>query len=338
VDALVLEVDERYVKKVLPYITPNYFIINNLTRDQLARNGHFDLVFDDINKEIKKDTTLILNADNPLSSKFALNKENAIFYYGIERNSYSNLDYKDKIDLPYCPQCGNKIEYEYFNYGNCGSYKCTVCDFKRNKPKYEARLEENKIIIDDIIINMPNELQYSAYNLVSAYTLARLIGIEGKKVVNVLNNMNLKVKRYEKYTIGNNKLTILLSKNEVPLSYNQSLKYISRINNKKTVAIGFTRISGRYDDKDISWLYDIDFSLLNDKNIDKIILFGKYAYDLAVRLKVEHIDMSKIQLELDENETYNVLKKCKEEIYCVFYFDLEKILKKQLMENGEKEW
>jgi len=48
-DVLIIECDERYVKNVFKYITPKYFIINNLSRDQLARNGHFELVFNEIN-------------------------------------------------------------------------------------------------------------------------------------------------------------------------------------------------------------------------------------------------------------------------------------------------
>lgn len=66
----------------------------------------------------------------------------------------------------------------------------------------------------------------------------------------------------------------MLSKNETPLSYNQSIEYIKEDKQIKTVGIGFTRISGRYDLKDLSWLYDINFELLNDKSIDKFILIG----------------------------------------------------------------
>lgn len=338
VDALVIEIDERYVKKVLPYITPDYFIISNLSRDQLARNGHFDFVFDDVNQEIKEKTHLILNADNPLSSRFALDKNNPVTYFGVQKNKYSSLEYKDKIDVTYCPKCKSKINYEYFNYGNFGLYHCTNCDFGRNLPKYEAKLENENIIIDGQQIKMPNDSLYNVYNIAAAYTLAKEIGIESEKIANALNNLNLETKRFEEFSIGDNKGTILVSKNETPISYNQSLNFVSRLEGEKVIAIGFTRISGRYDDKDISWLYDIDFGLLNKVNAEKIILFGKYAYDLAVRLNIENIDMSKVQIVYDYNEVYNTLKECDKEIYCVFYFDMEKELKKQLKENGEKIW
>ena len=94
VDALVIEVDERYVKEVFKYITPKYFIINNLSRDQLARNGHFELVFNEINKSIKQETHLILNADDPLVTKFSLDKKNKITYYGLKENKFSTKKIK----------------------------------------------------------------------------------------------------------------------------------------------------------------------------------------------------------------------------------------------------
>ena len=39
-DVLLIEVDERYAKYVFSYITPKYYLLNNLYRDQMTRNGH----------------------------------------------------------------------------------------------------------------------------------------------------------------------------------------------------------------------------------------------------------------------------------------------------------
>ena len=47
-NALVLEVDERYLKLITKYIIPDYLVINNLTRDQPPRQGDFDIVFGEI--------------------------------------------------------------------------------------------------------------------------------------------------------------------------------------------------------------------------------------------------------------------------------------------------
>jgi UDP-N-acetylmuramoyl-L-alanyl-D-glutamate--2,6-diaminopimelate ligase len=43
-DALVLEVDERYLKLVIRFLRPKYLVINNITRDQPPRQGDYDIV------------------------------------------------------------------------------------------------------------------------------------------------------------------------------------------------------------------------------------------------------------------------------------------------------
>lgn len=323
VDALIIEVDERYVKKVFKYITPKYFIINNLSRDQLARNGHFDLVFDEINNSISPKTHLILNADDPLVTKFSLGKKNKITYYSVAKNKYSKDKSINKLDLCYCPVCNTKLDFKYFNYGNLGYYSCKNKDFKHPDTKYVGYLDKDTLTICDSVIKLKNTALYNVYNLVCCYTLASVDHLDMSLVVDTLNDLSLKVKRLNEFTYNNIKTTLLLSKNETPLSYNQSLDYIKSKKGDKTVAIGFTRISGRYDLKDLSWLYDINFELLNSKDIKRIILVGPFAYDIAVRLKLEGIDPKKFKYCLDyDNSLDYILKNTVGDLYCVVYFDL----------------
>ena len=335
VDVLVIEVDERYVKKVFKFITPKYFIINNLSRDQLARNGHFELVFKEIDKSIDEKTHLILNADDPLVTKFGLNKKNKITYYGLKENKYSTKKNRiDTLDLAYCPKCHKKLIFDYFNYGNLGYYHCPNNDYNRPSCDFEGIL--TKVLkVENETIKLNNTALYSAYNILVCYTTARVDNVDKDKIVKSLNNLSLKVKRLNEFKVKNNKGTLLLSKNETPLSYNQSLEYVSREKGTKTVAIGFTRVSGRYDLKDLSWLYDINFELLNDKSIEKIILIGPFAYDLAVRLKTGNVDPKKFLYCLDyKNSLDYCLKHAKGDLYCLLYFDLNYLYIDQLKERG----
>ena len=336
VDVLVIEVDERYVKEVFKYLTPKYFIVNNLSRDQLARNGHYELVFDEINKSIKDKTHLILNADDPLVTKFRLNKKNKITYYGLKENKYSTKKNKiETLDLSYCPICHKKLIFDYFNYGNLGYYHCPNNDYNRPVCQFEAELLKNEFKVEDVLIKLNNDALYNVYNLLACYSVCRLDKVSKENIVNCLNQLSLKVKRLNEFKFGENKGVVLLSKNETPLSYNQSLEYIKSKKREKTVAIGFTRISGRYDLKDLSWLYDINFELLNDKSIQKIILIGPFAYDLAVRLKTANIDSKKFLYCLDyKNSLDYCLKHSKGDLYCVLYFDLNYLYIDQLKERN----
>ena len=336
VDALVIEVDERYVKEVFKFITPKYFIINNLSRDQLARNGHYELVFNEINNSIKEKTHLILNADDPLVVKFGLNKKNKITYYGLKENKYSTKKNKiNTLDLAYCPICHKKLVFDYFNYGNLGYYYCPNNDFKRPKCSYEATLLKNSFEVNGDVIKLNNDALYNVYNMLACYSVCLIDKLKKEDIVNSLNQLSLKVKRLNEFKINGNKGVVLLSKNETPLSYNQSLEYIKDKKGTKTVAIGFTRISGRYDLKDLSWIYDINFELLKDKSIARIILIGPFAYDLAVRLKQANIDSKKFLYCLDyQNSLDFCLKNVLGDLYCVLYFDLNYLYLDQLKERG----
>ena len=69
-DILLIESDERFAKYTFKYITPTHYVITNLYRDQLTRNGHPEWVYNAVKDSIHPETQLILNADDPLVSCF----------------------------------------------------------------------------------------------------------------------------------------------------------------------------------------------------------------------------------------------------------------------------
>ena len=62
------EIDERSAIRIYPYMTPTYLIITNLTRDSIMRNGHPEFISGILSKYIPKETKLILNGDDLISS------------------------------------------------------------------------------------------------------------------------------------------------------------------------------------------------------------------------------------------------------------------------------
>lgn len=337
-DVLVVEIDERYVKEVFKYIKPKYFVINNLSRDQLARNGHFDIVWNEINSNITDSIKLVLNVDDPLVTKFSLDHSNYVFY-GLAKTKYSKKKNTiNSLDILYCPKCNKKMDFDFFHYGNLGHYSCSNCDFKRFDPKYEAKLIcDDMFTVDNHKIKMNNTALYTVYNLLACYAVAKETNIATDSILKTFENLSLKIKRLDTFAIDNKEGVLLLSKNETPISYNQSIEYIQKQKENKTVAIGFKRISGRYDLKDLSWLYDINFELLNDDSIEKIICIGNFANDISVRLKLANVDTKKISICSNPDDTLDFIEKnSKGKIYCMFYFDMEKLFKKQLALRGSQ--
>lgn len=60
---------------------------------------------------------------------------------------------------------------------------------------------------------------------------------------------------------------------------------------------------------DISWIWDINFSVLN--NVTKVVTSGTRAYDIAIRIKYSGYDPSKIVIlpNLDDAGKRNILHK-----------------------------
>ena len=329
VQTMVIEVDERYVKEVFKDFIPDYFVINNLSRDQLARNGHFDIVWNDIHNAITSDIHLILNADDPLIAKFALDHKGSVSYFGMAKNKLSTKNHMGYLDLGYCPKCHKKLIFDYYHYGNLGYYHCPNNDFKRPSVKYESVLNNNyTFTIDNQKIKMNNEAIYNVYNLSASYVVARENGIDKTVISKALNNLSLQMKRLDTFKLGKAEGVLLLSKNETPMSYNQSLDFISKQKEDKTVILGFNRVSGRYNLKDLSWLYDINFELLNDASVKKILCVGPFAKDLALRLKYANIDKKIVTTYTSSDNVIDIIKKqTKGKVYCMFYFDIFNFVK-----------
>lgn len=331
-DVLVIEIDERYIKRIFKYISPAYLIINNISRDQMVRNGHCDIVWSEIKSAINPNIHLILNADDPLVTKFAIEHKGKISYYGIKKCEHSKETNIEPLDILYCPMCNKKLIFEYFNCGNMGNYYCENGDFTRPKVEFETEYIYNKAIkINNQQIGINNSALYNIYNLSAAYIMGITDQIDNKVISKTLNNISLKIKRFEKFKIKDKVVTLLLSKNDTPISYNQSLEYVKAQKDFKTIILGFDTISVRYKLKDISWLYSINFETLNNDKLTQIICMGNFAYDIATRLKYADIDNEKIKIQKNSDNIFETIKKTENDnIYLIVPFDLERKFKNSI--------
>ena len=336
-DILLLECDERHLHHIFKKWKPEYLIVTNITRDQPTRNGTPEEVFNEILKAINDSVHLILNVDDPLVNRFKLFHKGKITTYGMNKIvSDKNNSALNNLDFAYCPVCNTKLNYDYYHYGHIGSYKCPNCEFARGKLNYygdNLNYDDNTFNILNKRIKLSNNALFMCYAYLACYALCNTIGINVNNIIDSLNNIK-DSKRGKTLNIRNRKLTMLESKNENNLSYFQSLNYIIHQKGIKTIILGFDNISRRYKTTDLSWLYDVDFEMLNeDKNIDKIFCIGKFRYDVATRLEYASIDKNKIILVDDLNSIISLVdKKSKGEIYTMLCFDMTAIIRKKALE------
>lgn len=297
-DVMLIESDERYAKYTFNYITPTYYVITNLYRDQLTRNGHPMWVYGEIEKSIKEGSRLVLNADDPLVSLFGKDKEDTI-YFGADKlatdsDTFTSV-YNDGV---YCPVCHAPMEYTTYHYNHIGHYNCEVCGYKRQNTAFtvtDANLDDGYLVINgEYKIDLALKSLYNVYNILAAFTACSLVGVESEKIAQTINNYVLKNGRVTTFNLGKRQGVLLTSKHENSISYDQSLKLASDDKDGCDVVIIVDAISRKYFTSDTSWLYDIDFHLLASDNVKRIILAGAYANDLAARFSYINIYDGKI--------------------------------------------
>ncbi len=342
-DVLLFEIDERYTKFVFKDIVPMYVVVTNITRDQPPRQGHFDLVFNDILSSITSDMHLILNADDPYLAKFNIDNKYKVTYYGISKNKYSYLNPKfDSLNMTHCPICHNKLKYNFYHIEDLGDYYCSKNHFQRPKPDYEVtNLDYDNSLITinkKYKVHIPQDVLFCVYNTLATFSLFGNLNIDLNKVSDVISNMSSNKKIYNQYKYKDRLVYVLNNKNENATTFNQSLLFTDRSKNLKTIVIGWKEISRRYNFDDLSWLYDINFELLNNDSVDKIVCVGIHAYDIATRLKYANIDKKKIVCFSSLEEAINTIKnKTKGNIYGILNFDYVKPFNDLMNEGGKND-
>lgn len=336
-DFLLLEMDESYIKETFSKSTLTHLVVTNITRDQPARNGEPMFILNKIFNSIDEKTHLIINSDDAFVNRLKYLHKGEVTTYGIGKTKYSLKEpISNNVDAAYCPICHEKLVYKFYHYGHLGSYSCPNGDFKNNIDikAEKVDLEKQEMVINDNIIHLNKDVFFAVYYTLAAYSLCKVIGMEEVKIIHALNDDVLESKRLKSLKYHNREVDMLESKNENNLSYLQSLNYINNYKGKKTIILGFDNVSRRYKYNDISWLYDVDFEVLDLKNIDKILCIGRFRYDVYARLRLANIDEDKLVIVDNIKNISEELDKTEGTIFTMVCFDMTAVLKKIFMEDN----
>ena len=331
-DVLLIESDERYAARSFRFFHPTYFVITNLYRDQLTRNGHPEWVYDALKGAIYPDSTLILNADDPLSSCFAIGHD-AVKWFGLDRCALSS-DTPSGVyrDGAYCPVCKAPMEYDYYHYNQIGAYRCPHCGHHRPAPDVAGTaldLQNGTLTIDGCeTVSLAFRSIYNVYNILAAYTACTLAGAAPDAVAAALSNYVLKNGRMVRFRLGAHTGTLLTSKHENSIAYDTNLRYIHDSGTDCTVLVIVDAVSRKYFTSETSWLWDIDFDQLNCPHVQRVLLCGRYANDLAVRFSCTALPQERLELHPDIAEACESLKSSgSEALFVVTCFsDRDKLL------------
>lgn len=322
----VLEIDERSSPKIYPYVKPTYLICTNLFRDSIRRNANPEFISGLINKELPKETKLILNADDLISG--SLGKENEKVYFAIDK---LDTDLTESIniinDMRICPQCNTKLKYNYVRYHHIGNAYCPNCDFKSPEADYRVTkidYENNKILVkhknEECEYKMISDSIFNIYNTVAVIALLKELGIETKEIQKNIEEAKIVGSRYKKEQVKGINIISHMAKGQNPVACSCVFDYVKKEKGKKEVILLIYDLHDAEEtSENIAWLYECDFEFLNSESIDKVIIGGPRAEDFYLRLLIAGVPKDKLVFTDDTQDTVEHLSlKKNKDIYVLY--------------------
>ncbi len=311
-DMALIESDERFCQYTFKQFTPDYMVITNLYRDQMTRNGHSEFVRKELAKGIPADTTLIINADEPISASLAARRK--AIRYGLSADIFLEKEGTGHAynDGAYCPVCYAEMAYNSRVFSHVGDYKCPSCGFARGTVDHEiTAIQDGAFILDHAHAVTPQMCNSNfAYNIAAAYsTLVEAFGFTPEKAAAALDHFVIRGDRLHEFALNGHRGLFTLTKHENSMAYNAALSGLNTVK-EATLVLIVDQLSRKYAANDMSWLWDIDFEPAAADGVKRVIVSGQFAYDLAVRLAFAGVqderltvepDLDKMMVDLTEN-------------------------------------
>jgi UDP-N-acetylmuramyl tripeptide synthase len=277
-DIAVLELDEAYGVQFADIVQPDYSLFLNVMRDQLDRFGELDYtasLLAEITAKTKK--CVILNSADPhiYSLKDSVQEGVKVKFFGLHKKmrpfflNDEELYSKTIFNINQNVKCEDSL-IEFNSKSNVAKYKIGEAEFQ---------------------VKMKLRGLHNIYNTVAAITTVKSIlenKIDMDKLLVSLESVGGAFGRGELITVDNEEYELVLVKN--PAGFRMGLLSFEPDNAPVMIVINDEYADG----KDVSWLWDVDFSKLKGKGV--AVISGHRAYDMALRLVYSDI--------IQESETY----------------------------------
>jgi UDP-N-acetylmuramyl tripeptide synthase len=302
-DLGLFEVDEFWLERLVPELTPRAVLLCNLFRDQLDRYGELETIADRwaaVVETLPSRTRLILNADDPLIADLGRNRAGVTFF-GVEDPSVSVPEMQHASDSKHCRRCGAAYDYETIYMGHLGRYHCPQCGMRRPTPTVAAE----RIVLHGTRsagftlrtpdgsseVSLPLPGLYNVYNALGAGALCLALDASEDDIAGGLRSVAAAFGRAEAIAIGSTDVSTLLIKN--PAGANEIVRTLALEEGElELLAILNDRIA---DGRDVSWVWDADFELLADR-VRSAVCGGTRAAELALRLKYAGVPTDRLRV------------------------------------------
>src|SRR3954452_145582 len=308
-DLGLLEVDEFALPELMRRVRPRVVSLGNLFRDQLDRYGELEHLADRWRTAVASlpaETTLVVNADDPLVGHLAEGREHAL-RFGVDDLRLARPALQHAADSKYCVRCGAPYIYAAAYVGHLGEYRCPSCGHARPPLDVAARaieLHGLEASTFDIVTpagtaraRLPLPGLYNVYNALAASAAALALETPLDEMVYGLGSFTAAFGRFERIEAGDRGILMLLIKN--PAGANEAVRTFEEGGVPDTLVIALNdRIA---DGRDVSWIWDVDFEPLLAQ-VGHIVASGERAAELALRFTYAGFSPSKLEVIPDLRE------------------------------------
>ncbi|MGN6797615.1 MAG: MurT ligase domain-containing protein, partial [Gaiellaceae bacterium] len=300
------EVDEGALPEVARRVRPRALLLANLFRDQLDRYGELELVAARWRDAVAAlpHAALVVNGDDPQVGALARPGGRV---FGLDDARVARPALQHAADSKYCLRCGTPYEYAAAYVGHLGDYRCPNRGHARPTLDVVAHDIELRGLDGAAFTLVAAEGQarielrlpglYNVYNALGAASLALTLGISLDDVRDGLARFSAAFGRFERITIGDRRMLMLLIKN--PAGANEAIRTLVEGAAPRVAVIALNDAIA--DGRDVSWIWDVDFEPLLD-GLDRLVATGSRAAELALRFAYGGLDRGKIDVvpSLDE--------------------------------------
>ena len=299
---LLLEIDEGTIRRVLPDVQPDVFVVTNIFRDQLDRFGELYAMarmLQDVIESLPESATVVLNADDPLVASLADNAVARVLYYGIEADSTGEPVPEHSADTIRCVRCQHMLSYRVVHLSHLGDYQCPECGAARPALDvavtavqssagggYEITAQTPE---GPVALRVPLPGVHNVYNAVAALACVTALSLaeplDPARARQALAGVRPAFGRLEEIQAGGRAVTLAFVKN--PTSYNATLREVLRRPGRKHVLAAHSNTV--VDGEDFAWLWDVELEQLVPE-LDSLTISGTRAEEVALRFKYAGAD------------------------------------------------
>src|SRR2546429_4676964 len=196
------EIDEASLPSAVGRLRPRVVVVTNLFRDQMDRYFELDTLarkIGDALAGLPGDTTLVLNADDPLVAYLALRRDAKTIFFGVDDPDVGGVVPQAISDATRCPRCKQPLKYARVVLAHVGDWSCPNCGLARpprdvSASKIRLRPGAREVplsgtagsIFESVRVPIPG--LYNAYNALAALAAARALDLGLAQAIRALGN------------------------------------------------------------------------------------------------------------------------------------------------------